>query len=103
MPARDRLMPLAAGATMVVCGPMLGTASSQVVRVPMKQTHTMRVLHQEASSVYRYTVPVRTDVTTQTKSYDSFTAADMAVLDAVDQVVAEDTFDYDSLLDYDDD
>lgn len=102
MLARDRVTPLAASATMLVCAPLVSiVASTSVVRVPTTQAHGMRVLEWEAT-VNRRVLPVRATVAVQER-HETFTRADLAVLDAVDQARAEDdALDYTGLFDYDD-
>lgn len=82
---------------------MLSSSTTTTVRLQTLSVHSGKILEREAAA-NRQAVPVRVDVHSALSPYDMFTAADMAVLEAVEQVHAQDDdLDYTGLFDYEDD
>lgn len=103
MLARDCIAPLAASASILVCGPLLSSSTSTTVRLQLVSVHSGKIL-ERATAANRQALPVRVDVHSALGPYDMFTTADMAVLEAVDQARAQDDdLDYTGLFDYEDD
>lgn len=103
MRTRDRIAPLAASASMLVCAPLLPSHSSSTLRPPILQAHAGRVIEREAS-VNRAVLSVTPHRHAGAVPMDAFTTRDLAVLNAVDGVRAQDDdLDYTGLFNYDDD